>query len=74
MGFSAGDHRLEFRVSALCSLGQLVSSESVEMSEWGICVGCPWDDTPVREHSKTATSGYNKKKITTEEFQRLKKL
>ena len=19
------------------------------MSEWGVCVGCPWHDTPVRE-------------------------
>ena len=47
-------------LSALCSLGQLVSSESVEMSEWGVCVGCPWHDTPVREHSKTATSGYRR--------------
>ena len=27
------------------------------MSEWGVCVGCPWYDTPVREHSITATSG-----------------
>ena len=30
------------------------------MSQWGGCVGCPWHDTPVREHSKTATSGYRR--------------
>ena len=39
----------------------LVSSESVQVSEWGVCVGCPWHDTPVRQHQKkTASSGYRR--------------
>ena len=38
-------------------------SESVQVSEWGVCVGCPWHDMPVstRQHQKkTASSGYRR--------------
>ena len=39
----------------------LVSPESVQVSEWGVCVGCLWHDTPVRQHQKkTASSGYRR--------------